>query len=251
MSTRDRIDTLEGITAMLATGGHDSLVGLHLLIQERIRWRKEHPEEKLNQWYVLGGRVCLDEFGQSHMARFEPELHWVQPTEPRPGLTTIWSSQPIPRPIDRCMHCDGEITARQLGSLYVGNYDQNKDRLVIFHEECRFYWIDEQHREGFRVAFQEGLNETPAMTPIPSGYHETKIYGPWYKVESAKLGPITLGWRKRVVHLDWSASKALADVDGNALFASESVTTGEHYVHAWGYGKLRQYLRMLWEESSR
>lgn len=56
-------------------------------------------------------------------------------------------------------------------------------------------------------------------------------------------GRIKIGWRKRVIVLDWSDSdiKSLA----NELFPEEDVTKGSFYIHAWSEEKAKEYLDIL------
>ena len=65
---------------------------------------------------------------------------------------------------------------------------------------------------------------------------------PWVIV-TTKAGLITLGWRKRVLNLDWSDSDITAD--GRELFKEEKTTSGERFVHCWGYDKVVEYLKKL------
>ncbi|MHA1469073.1 MAG: hypothetical protein ACTSSP_00780 [Candidatus Asgardarchaeia archaeon] len=65
---------------------------------------------------------------------------------------------------------------------------------------------------------------------------------PWVIVTTQK-GRIKLGWRKRVINLDWSESDIKAI--GMELFKGENVTTGEHYIHCWGKDKAIEYLKKL------
>lgn len=65
---------------------------------------------------------------------------------------------------------------------------------------------------------------------------------PWIIV-TTKKGRIKLGWRKRVMNLDWSESDIKAI--GTELFKDEKTTTGEHYIHCWGKDKAIEYLKKL------
>lgn len=65
---------------------------------------------------------------------------------------------------------------------------------------------------------------------------------PWLIVTTPK-GRITIGWRKRVINLDWSDSDIKAD--GNELFKGEKTTTGKNYIHCWSYDKAIEYLTKL------
>ena len=65
---------------------------------------------------------------------------------------------------------------------------------------------------------------------------------PWIIVTTQK-GRIMLGWRKRVINLDWSESD-IKDI-GTDLFKGEETTTGEHYIHCWSKDKAIEYLKKL------
>ena len=65
---------------------------------------------------------------------------------------------------------------------------------------------------------------------------------PWVMVTTQK-GRVKLGWRKRVINIDWSESDIVAD--GREIFKDEDVTTGEKYIHAWGCEKAVEYLKKL------
>ena len=70
---------------------------------------------------------------------------------------------------------------------------------------------------------------------------------PWIIV-TTKKGRIKLGWRKRVINLDWSESDIKAI--GTELFKDEETTTGERYIHCWSEDKAIEYLKKLnsWEK---
>jgi hypothetical protein len=79
---------------------------------------------------------------------------------------------------------------------------------------------------------------------IPNGYCNQWCCrdAPWFIVTTG-IGPITVGWRKRVISIDWSAS----DVKQSAeqLFPEEDVTKSGYLIHAWGVEKAKEYVRRL------
>lgn len=56
-------------------------------------------------------------------------------------------------------------------------------------------------------------------------------------------GTFKVGWRKRVIDLDWS--KMNNPKDYRKLFGKEDVTQGASYIHCWSYEKLVEYLKAL------
>lgn len=79
------------------------------------------------------------------------------------------------------------------------------------------------------------------VKPIPNEYGERPHY-PWFMVTTSK-GNIKIGWRARVINIDWSES----DIETTAkeLFLNENVTKGERYIHAWGYEKAQEYITAI------
>lgn len=51
---------------------------------------------------------------------------------------------------------------------------------------------------------------------------------------------IKIGWRKRVINIDWSATGLDLEV-----FFFDDVTKGPGFIHAWGYAKALEYLQLL------
>ncbi len=63
---------------------------------------------------------------------------------------------------------------------------------------------------------------------------------PWLVVTTSR-GPITIGWRKRVISIDWSQLDTLR-WPADELFPNEDVTKHDHLIHAYGYEKATEYL---------
>lgn len=83
-----------------------------------------------------------------------------------------------------------------------------------------------------------------------------ECYGPWWLVQT-KYGLIKIGWRKRVINIEWSDTPYRAGEtkfwDGRPVdstyndlkFTMNEVTQGPTHVHAWGYPKAVEYLQHL------
>ena len=67
---------------------------------------------------------------------------------------------------------------------------------------------------------------------------------PWFTVTTS-IGRIKIGWRKRVVSIDWEDS--LCKKDGSELFPDENVTKGGPYIHAWSKEKMIEYVNKIIE----
>jgi hypothetical protein len=79
---------------------------------------------------------------------------------------------------------------------------------------------------------------------IPNGYGPNDPFYrsfPWYRVTTS-IGPITLGWRKRVIEIDYSGTTVKVNAD--QLF-TDDVTRFHRTIHAWGIEKAREYINTL------
>lgn len=98
------------------------------------------------------------------------------------------------------------------------------------------------------------------MEPMPNGYWRPEdpwsVGAPWYRVTTT-VGHFVVGWRKRVLHLEWKDTVLRSrNVKGNAVrpvpsgeevFPKEETTRWETGIHAWGYDKLTEYVQTLLE----
>lgn len=65
---------------------------------------------------------------------------------------------------------------------------------------------------------------------------------PWF-IMTTTMGPIKIGWRKRVMSIEWHDSDI--KTDGEVLFADMDVTKGKTYIHAWSPETTVEYLHKL------
>ena len=67
---------------------------------------------------------------------------------------------------------------------------------------------------------------------------------PWFIV-TTKIGRIKIGWRKRVINIDWSDS--INQIKAEKLFPNEDVTKFERTIHAWSEVKAKEYINRILE----
>lgn len=72
----------------------------------------------------------------------------------------------------------------------------------------------------------------------PESYVELRQMSPWFRCPTP-LGDILMGWRKRVLSIDWSGTETAAEV------TKDDVTRSAYMVHAWTYAKAVEYLEAL------
>ena len=84
-----------------------------------------------------------------------------------------------------------------------------------------------------------GMTHTDVF-PIENGYCGNTCCPdkPWFLFRT-EFGLIKIGWRKRVIDIDWS------DTPYRGRVTDDDVTHEDNYVHAWGYGHAVTYLSNL------
>lgn len=78
----------------------------------------------------------------------------------------------------------------------------------------------------------------------PDAYTQLREENPWALMVTS-FGPVVIGWRKRVISINW------ADTKVRAVVTEDSVTKDETLVHAWTYAKALEYLTTLARESKK
>lgn len=82
---------------------------------------------------------------------------------------------------------------------------------------------------------------------IPNGYCKEQCceHLPWFIV-TTKIGRIKIGWRKRVIEIDWEDTIETTEFADN-LFPGEDVTKGNKYIHAWSVEDAKRYVKTIME----
>lgn len=110
-----------------------------------------------------------------------------------------------------------------------------------YHRECSRLRREQEMRLFFKEILLEAGYGDAELVAIPNGYCPCEHCAPWFRFKT-HLGEITIGWRKRVINIDWSDTGQ----DLHLLFCSEDVTKGPHHIHAWSKEKAIDYLMRIW-----
>jgi hypothetical protein len=76
--------------------------------------------------------------------------------------------------------------------------------------------------------------------PVCEEYADLRSRSPWFLLKT-QYGLIQLGWRKRVLVIDWSD---IVHLDGTTITDDDTTKTST-MIHAWSYYKAVQYLQSL------
>ena len=113
-----------------------------------------------------------------------------------------------------------------------------------YHPGCHTGRKAHRQWNEFRRLFTAAGYGAFALKSLPNQYHgdQCKCCAPWYDAYT-QIGLIRLGWRKRVIEIDWSGT----GTDLVTMFAKEEVTKTPRMIHAWGIEDAARYLRMSLE----
>ena len=111
---------------------------------------------------------------------------------------------------------------------------------LFHHKRCWELEKARRERADFVDIFARADLPPVTLSAIPNEYCKCEACGPWF-VASFVFGDIKIGWRKRVINIDWSGTGR----DLSKLFDGEDVTRGSSYIHAWGADKAVDYLKRL------
>jgi hypothetical protein len=113
---------------------------------------------------------------------------------------------------------------------------------TYFHRRCHTLQKARRERQSFQSIFEKAGLGTALLNEIPNEYHggSCDTCAPWF-IARLSFGDIKIGWRKRVIQIDWSdTGRDLSD-----LFTEENVTKAGNYIHAWGSEKAVDYLKRI------
>ncbi len=98
---------------------------------------------------------------------------------------------------------------------------------------------EQEARSIFTLAGIEVLNVWEVANQYwPNAYVEERKESPWFLVKT-KYGLIMMGWRKRVLAIDW------IDTEIRKIVTEDDVTKDETMVHAYSVESAVTYLREL------
>ncbi len=109
-----------------------------------------------------------------------------------------------------------------------------------YHRKC--YLIHralEEEKHFSEIVTEAGFTHF-RLVPIENGYVPYELSAPWFNVETP-WGDIFIGWRKRVISINWSD----LGINMDREFSGEGVTQSENSIHAWGKEKAIEYLSKI------
>jgi len=121
-----------------------------------------------------------------------------------------------------------------------------------FHGDCNRNNLAIEEERKFREIFEKAGFKDIRMLSLPNGYCSCEHCAPWFNVNT-EFGTVQIGWRKRVINIDWSSMRETLKKCGElpntsfiSLFGEENVTKGSDGIHAYGWDKAQDYLSRIY-----
>ncbi len=261
------------------------LSGLHQLIADR-RKACDDPNEHLCEFIVLGRWVAdsCGNFGRCEIGSYSSkDVSWIPEDLPPVilvdellkllkscRLTISFDGLP-PQPDSICPECGLGWTIDTAHDFVRLRSRDGKSDDLYEHGYCHQLSAERDVMEEFRGYLEKAGLGRALMTAIPNEYWPSSVKDgaePWCLVRTP-YGTFKMGWRKRVLSIDWNAAydERLARIDklelderyearqklreafdAKVLFPNEDVTRWETGIHAWGADKAVEYLKVVREK---
>lgn len=147
---------------------------------------------------------------------------------------------PIPPNLDhyseRCVHCGLLFTPADIGTIETIDR-ASSDALTFGHHACILRALNRHNRIAFKDAIVESGFTVYGAIRAKNEYSSESWRGSWWLVDTED-GPLTLGWRKNVITVDYSA------IDPHFL----PMTTQTHdygFEHVSNYDELTRQLALF------
>ncbi len=240
-------DSKEGFEKALKGG----LDGLRKIAKERGTAGYDR-KERLTEWVVLGyfyfdvcGNTMKITEGRPDYHTFGKELPRVLTKEEldkgkRHGWMTTTMCL-IPPSDEVCPRCLEGWDLRNYAD-YKSSYDYDTETRKHCHQKCHDLKVLQNETIFFEKIIADSQIKYTEIRLIPREYHDRPA--PWFMIETEK-GPVKIGYRRRVISIEWPHAEGLKNVDGSKLFKDEGTTAMRTYVHAWGAEKAVEYLQKL------
>jgi len=101
-----------------------------------------------------------------------------------------------------------------------------------YHTDCNKKNLNERNLDEFKLIFFKAGIDYIVVENVPNEYcgdPACSVCSDWF-IFHTDYGKIKIGWRKRVMNIDWSD---IGNVNGEELFKGSDVTYGKTYRHAW------------------
>jgi len=229
------IDTVEGLTNHIT-----DLKSLEYVWKIRSAANSKF-NIKLNE-FVVFNTLLFDQFGQCMKINYAKQdgynrmFHRIMTLDDfRTDIDNYsYGSGAIALDHNICPHCKQKWTLRDFGNCV-------RQREDIYHVECNKYGLYEKVKKEFEyIASSVFSNYT--IHAVRNEYGSEEYNGPWFIISTSE-GDIKIGWRKRVIEINWLENFKSFKFNGEGEEVTKQFDSKERYIHAYRDNKAIEYLR--------
>lgn len=193
---------------------------------KEVRHKKGYEEnERMKEFKILDDFIWFDSCGNT--------------------LVKVWKDgySPITIPYEdsECPVCGRGWNVHNIKD-YVLYRDYKNGKVDFYHKQCNFINNLNEVQDQFIKIFSWVYGSNYSFKVIPNEYSDAYVYAPWF-IFSTPDGDIKIGWRKRVINIQWLPSYRKF----TETFDEENVTkvfnSDRRFIHAWTVEKCFEYLQ--------
>lgn len=233
----DDIDTLDGLNRNITDlKSFDYIMILRLVANRKFGMR-------LNE-FVAFNTVFMDQFGQGMRLRYDNQSNYDYQFKNIIHLSTFrekiqefsYGSGAVPEHDSVCPHCKQGWTPENL---------KDADRLndSVYHIYCAQSMLYEKSKKEFDYIASR-VFENYDLRAVKNQYGSGNYRGSWFMIFTDN-GNIRIGWRKRVIQIEWLENYKPFKFDGAEEDVTKEFSNNDRYIHAWSVEKAIEYLRKV------
>lgn len=227
---------------------YDSIKGLKKNITDlksldKINTMRNIARNKLDQElheFVICGTLLLDSFGQISKLSYNDKREYFGDVEKfevfkKKIKTFSYGNTQLPDQNSVCEHCGRKWMLKNIkDSIY--------DGADFYHIDCLKYDMYEHAKKEFDFILSSVFKKY-SMNAISNEYGSEDYRGPWFIAETEN-GTIKIGWRKRVICIQWLENYEQFSFTGEKEDVTKhfSELSQERYIHAYTCKKAIEYL---------
>jgi hypothetical protein len=232
----NEIDTLEGLQRnIIDLKSLDYIGNIRLAASRKFNIR-------LNE-FVLFNAVLFDQFGQDMKLSYENQSEYdylfgrniVKLQEFKSKIVEYsYGSGAIPGANDICPHCKQKWDLHNLRDCIRRDDD-------LYHAECNKFSLYEKSKNEFSYIVGRVFNDY-SIHAVKNEYGSEEYRGYWFIINTPD-GDIKIGWRKRVIQIEWLENYKSFSFDGSGENVTKEFSIKDRYIHADNIEKAIEYLR--------
>lgn len=196
---------------------------------------------RLNE-FIIFNTILFDQFGQGMKLKYENHNNYNYSFTKIITLDEFQSrvkeysygNDVIPRFDDICPHCKQKWNLNNINDCITrGNH--------VYHIDCNKYNLYDNSKKEFDYIASKVFNQYDIHS-VKNEYGSENYNGCWFIITTPE-GDIRIGWRKRVIQIEWLQNYKLFQFDGNNENVTKMFTNTERYIHAWDNKKAIEYLK--------